>query len=58
VHIPGENPSPMSLCGTNCYVIGRGNKRTLIEAGDLPEDNEKFMGHLKQFLDDHKNVSL
>jgi len=56
VHIPGENPSAMSLCGTNCYLIGRGAKRTLVDAGDLPGANEKFLGHLAQFLDDHLQV--
>lgn len=30
--IPGENLIPGMLCGTNCYAIGTGKKRFLIDA--------------------------
>jgi glyoxylase-like metal-dependent hydrolase (beta-lactamase superfamily II) len=32
--------------------------RTLIEAGDLPENNSGFVSNLAKFLDDHKGVNL
>jgi hypothetical protein len=37
VHIPGENPSQASLCGTNVFLIGdsRTNERIMIDAGDI-----------------------
>jgi endoribonuclease LACTB2 len=58
VHIPGENPSAMSLCGTNCFIIGKGKSRVLVEAGDLPGSNEAFLSNLTSFLDDHLGVQL
>jgi hypothetical protein len=38
-HIPGENPSEFTLCGTNCFVVGSGINRIMIESGDYPERN-------------------
>ena len=48
----------MTLCGTNCFVVGRGANRTLIEAGDLPDNNNGFISNLSKFLDDHSGVNL
>jgi endoribonuclease LACTB2 len=57
-HIPGENPSQFTLCGTNCFVVGRGPKRVMIEAGDYPERNTLFLENFGRFLTDFKGVSI
>jgi glyoxylase-like metal-dependent hydrolase (beta-lactamase superfamily II) len=57
-HIPGENPSPFSLCGTNCFVIGKGPSRVMIESGDFPEYNSKFLQNFLTFLDDSSGISI
>ena len=56
VLIPGENPGQMSLIGTNVYMIGHKdtNERIMIDAGDLPENNEIFLNNFKTYLDDLK----
>ncbi len=51
-HIPGENPSQFTLCGTNCFVVGRGPNRIMIEAGDYPERNGLFLENFRKFLVD------
>ena len=33
VQLVAANPSPMTASGTNCYLIGSGQKRTLIDTG-------------------------
>ena len=48
----------MTLCGTNCFVVGRGPNRTLIEAGDLPENGSGFVDNLSTFLDENDGVNL
>ena len=55
IHIPGENPSPFTLCGTNCFIVGKGKKRSLIEAGDYPEKNMKFLENLKKYISDNED---
>lgn len=55
VHLPGENPSSFTLCGTNCFILGKGNKRSMIEAGDYPEHNTKFLENLTKFIKDHNS---
>ena len=49
VHIPAHNPSAFTLCGTNCYILGRGKHRILVEAGDW-NDNEVFLQNLGDFV--------
>jgi endoribonuclease LACTB2 len=48
----------ITLAGTNCYVVGRGQNRTLIDCCDVPEKNESFLGNLVSFLDDNQGVNL
>eukprot|EP00347_Sterkiella_histriomuscorum_P013976 403362637 len=57
-HIPAENPSLFTLCGTNCYVVGQGTNRVMIEAGDYPERNQLFLENFKKFLYDQQHVNI
>lgn len=50
-NVAGENLYPGTLCGTNCFAVGTGRKRVLIDA--CMEDEEKFKSNLQQFMDDH-----
>ena len=54
VHIPGENPGPFTLCGTNCFILGKGKTRSMVEAGDYPEKNTKFLENLTKYLKDNE----
>ena len=51
--IPGENPSQMSLCGTNVFMLGHKNtnERIMIDAGDLTAKNQTFLNNINQYLD-------
>jgi len=44
-----HNPSSFTLCGTNCFVLGRGQKRILVEAGDW-ENNNEFLNNLNELV--------
>ena len=48
----------MTLCGTNCYVIGSGDKRTIVDPGDLPERNESFLKNLADYLEQNHGFNF
>ena len=46
--IPGINLDPGVLCGTNCYVIGTGKNRFIIDA--CKKDHQIFLDNVKDFV--------
>ena len=53
--IPGMNPGNGMLCGTNCYAVGTGPKRFLIDAAE--KDRPKFLENIEAFVRD-KNCAF
>jgi glyoxylase-like metal-dependent hydrolase (beta-lactamase superfamily II) len=57
-HIPGDNPGQFTLCGTNCFVVGQGKNRVMIESGDYPERNQLFLENFNKFMDDFGDIQI
>ena len=49
--IPGMNPQPGIMCGSNVYAIGSGKKRFMIDA--CISDHEPFINNITSFLKDN-----
>ena len=52
------NPNQFSLCGTNCFILGRGPIKTIVDPGDFPERNEEFLNRLGAYLDANSSVMI
>ena len=46
-----------TLMGTNCFIVGTGKERFMIDAADFPERNAKFLEALQQLMRD-QNISI
>ena len=58
VHLPVDNPGNMTLRGTNCYIIGRGQVRTIVDPGDLPERNASFLKNFSEYLTKNPDFNI
>ena len=49
-HIPAHNPAGATLCGTNCFLLGRGKTRVLVESGDDDRCNKLWLENVGAYL--------
>ena len=50
VSILGHNPTTFTLNGTNCYLIGTGSSRLLVDPGETGYGSDKFLQSLRRCL--------
>jgi glyoxylase-like metal-dependent hydrolase (beta-lactamase superfamily II) len=50
INILAHNPSPYTLNGTNCYLVGTGSKRILIDTGEWGRGQPEFLADLEKCM--------
>ena len=58
VHFNAGNRSPFTLCGTNCFLIGSGKLRTLVDPGDFHYNDTLFLQKFEKYLIEKPDVKI
>eukprot|EP00942_MAST-04A_sp_MAST-4A-sp1_P001860 g1860.t1 len=58
VTILGQNPTTFTLNGTNCYLIGTGTSRILVDPGETGYGTKEFLNSLQKCITDEKVTTI
>ena len=58
VTILGHNPTTFTLNGTNCYLIGTGSSRILVDPGESGYGTNIFLSSLRKCIKDEKVTNI
>jgi len=58
ISVLGHNPGKETINGTNCYLVGTGQRRLLIDTGDKSQGSRAFMNSLADCMKAHDITGL
>ena len=58
INVLGGNPGPYTLNGTNCFIVGTGKRRLLIDTGEPEMGAEQQMSSMRQAMREHGIVGF